>query len=118
MSDFRGKRAEIGVYDDACDMKERYYSLSLLRGLAYDDDVNGKCDGMIDFTVIDSISGADVEKVRHGEWVVYNIGIFGSNYKCSECDNRAGEDNSGCFSILTNYCHECGAKMGGGEEYV
>lgn len=40
--------------------KERYYSLSMLRALAYDDDVNGSCDGKIDFTVIDSISGADV----------------------------------------------------------
>lgn len=42
------------------DEKERYYSLSMLRALAYDDDVNGSRDGKIDFTVIDSISGADV----------------------------------------------------------
>ena len=44
-------------------MKERYYSESFLRGLAYDDNVNGNCDGMIDFTVIDCISGADVAPI-------------------------------------------------------
>ena len=26
--------------------KERYYKMSLLKSLAYDDDVNGNCDGM------------------------------------------------------------------------
>lgn len=87
-------------------MKERYYSLSLLYGLAYDDDVNGNCDGMIDFTVIDSISGADVEKVRHGKWE-YNK--YGQMY-CSQC---------GLFpelAIEKPYCSYCGTKMDGGKE--
>lgn len=99
--------------------KERYYSLSLLKSLAYDDDVNGNCDGMIDFTVIDSIGGADVEKVRHGEWLpnefetshqqlfngVQHITIqrcVPINYRCSEC-GRIEE-----YKEL--YCN-CGAKM-------
>ncbi len=48
-------------------MKERYYSESLLRSLAYEDDVNVNCDGKIDFTVIDSLSGENVAHVVHGE---------------------------------------------------
>lgn len=39
-------------------MNEEYYSMSLLKDLAYKDDVNGKCDGMIDFTVLHTISPA------------------------------------------------------------
>lgn len=38
--------------------KEEYYSVSLLKNLAYNDDVNGNCDGMIDFTVLTSITPA------------------------------------------------------------
>ena len=92
-------------------MKERYYSESLLRSLAYDDDVNGNCDGMIDFTVIDSISGADVEPVRHGEWIakIHNDGLGNYTlYHCSECDCKN--------AYKRNYCGDCGVRMDGGSK--
>lgn len=60
---------------------------------------------------LDEQPTADVEEVKHGYWTKYSTELFGSNYKCSECGNRALEDNCGCFSILTNYCCECGATM-------
>ena len=78
--------------------KERYYKMSLLKSLAYDDDVNGNCDGMIDFTVIDSIGGADVVEVKHGYW----------NY-----DGSCGVCKKQILSNYMNYCPHCGAKMDG-----
>ena len=57
----------------------------------------------------------EAEPVRHGRWLTWeevfygdkrasnNIGVF-----CSMCDKHS--DNT------TNYCHECGAKMDGGDE--
>lgn len=80
-------------------MKERYYRESLLRNLAYNDNVNGNCDGMIDFTVIDSISGADVAPVVHGEWeAIYSDQL----YQCSNCKKT---------SEPTDFCPHCGADM-------
>ena len=98
-------------------MKERYYSESLLHSLAYDDDVNGNCDGTIDFTVIDSISGADVVPVIHGEWreefrsQISPDGYFYWNtpqkkiYVCSICGREEVKKEP--------YCN-CGARMDGG----
>ncbi len=90
---------------------ERYYSLSLLHGLAYDDDVNGNCDGMIDFTVVDSISGADVEPVRHGEWIPHMINTFfgplQDGWHCSLCGRQE--------LYKQPYCN-CGACMNGGNK--
>ena len=92
--------------------RERYYSESLLRGLAYDDDVNGNCDGMIDFTVIDCISGADVAPVVHGEWIpieqyndVFKVNII-HHYECSNCKILEYTDSF-------NYCPNCGTMMRG-----
>ena len=87
-------------------MKERYYKESLLRDLAYHDDVKGNCNGMIDFTVIDSISGADVEPVRHAYWEEIQDGVF----RCSDCHHCAIVDIFDRF-VLTKCCHNCGAKM-------
>lgn len=84
--------------------RERYYSESLLRSLAYEDDVNGNCDGMIDFTVIDSISGADVAPVVHGEWI--------------ETENKYSFQCSSCKAVKLlkdKYCGNCGAIMDGGK---
>lgn len=97
--------------------KERYYSESLLRSLAYEDDVNGNCDGTIDFTIIDSISGADVAPVVHGEWreefrsQISPDGYFYWNtpqkkiYVCSICGREEVKKEP--------YCN-CGARMDGG----
>ena len=92
-------------------MKERYYSESLLRSLAYEDDTNGNCDGKIDFTVIDYLSGADVAPVRHGKWIPivnYFHGKSDGRYYCSECRRVVNKYN--------HYCPDCGAKMDGGSK--
>ena len=100
-------------------MKERYYSESLLRSLAYEDDVNGDCDGKIDFTVIDSLSGEDVAPIIHGEWreefrsQISSDGYFYWNtpqkkiYVCSICGREEVKKEP--------YCN-CGARMDGGNE--
>lgn len=87
-------------------MKERYYSESLLRSLAYDDDVNGNCDGMIDFTVVDSIGGADVAPVIHGEWVKTP---YIEVKRCSCCKKPSNMSKG-----IPNFCPNCGADMRGG----
>lgn len=66
------------------------------------------------FEVVGEIE--DMEVVKHGEWVKYSMGLYGSNHKCSKCGNLADEDNSGHYAILTNYCSNCGAKMDGGKD--
>ena len=69
---------------------------------------------MIDFTVIDSISGADVEKIRHGEWKSTLVPSYfgGVIYECSLCGAKDGEHSH----ILGAYCWRCGAKMDGGKQ--
>ena len=48
---------------------------------------------------------ADVEEVRHGEWI-YSENEFGEAfYRCSICDCQT--------RYKENYCSECGAKMDG-----
>ena len=61
-------------------------------------------------TTIDMIPTADVEEVKHGEW------IQGVPYRCSICGNPAPEEkNTGekysCW--LSPRCPHCGAKMDG-----
>lgn len=103
-------------------MKERYYSESLLRGLAYDDDVNGNCDGMIDFTVIDCISGADVAPVVHGEWIQIKEPLGWKDIDCvmcSACEDKWIMDEEYDLDFYKEqwiYCPFCGAKMDGGNK--
>ena len=85
---------------------ERYYKYSMLYDLAYHDDVNGNCDGKIDITVIDSISGANVAPVRHGKWVKTN---YIEVKRCSCCDTPIN-----IFKEAHIYCSTCGARMDGG----
>lgn len=47
---------------------------------------------------------ADVEEVRHGEWLEN-----GANYKCSRCGNTESY-------YTDSYCRVCGARMDGGKE--
>lgn len=88
---------------------ERYYKYSMLYDLAYHDDVNGNCDGKIDITVVDSIGGADVEPVRHGEWIYDHW----CEFKCSECGQLS---DSKPYKGKEKYCPNCGAKMDGGNK--
>ena len=46
---------------------------------------------------------ADVAPVRHGHWIECNYGL---TFECSECKYPTEYS-------LTNYCPNCGAKMGG-----
>ena len=82
---------------------ERYYSKSLLRSLAYEDDVNGNCDGTIDFTVIDSIGDANVKKEIFAEWKYDHW----CEFKCSNCGNWSNSHPK----AREKYCSECGATM-------
>lgn len=75
---------------------------------------------------------ADVEEVRHGEWVAYDLPEddegygYGSGeeggtvwYRCSVCGEEAlgkcYEDQWYSYPMRTNYCPSCGAKMDGGD---
>ena len=55
---------------------------------------------------INSIEDADVEELKHGEWL--NV-LFTQQYRCSLCGNEIyfGKDK---------FCSECGAKMDGGSD--
>jgi hypothetical protein len=52
---------------------------------------------------------ADVEEVKHGEWVKEGCGLLVCN-KCKFEYAHAGMPDEGL-----NYCPNCGAKMDGGE---
>ena len=69
---------------------------------------------------------ADVAPVRHGRWIFgkdlpYSWGQIPKNkyhLYCSECLEQAfnrSEDNDPDFDVDTSYCHNCGAKMDGGD---
>ena len=58
-------------------------------------------------TDIKNFPAADVEKVRHGEWIMHTNSEGNLNhYECSECHM--------CQGHISNFCEECGAKMDGG----
>ena len=61
---------------------------------------------------IDSEPAADVAPVRHGRWIehkhFHHDHYIDSTYECSEC--KAEEP------LTSDYCPNCGAKMGGGAE--
>jgi len=55
---------------------------------------------------------AEVEEVRHGEWVtVYSEN--GYHKECSVCGSRWMLDSKEHVCKETKRCYECGAKMGG-----
>lgn len=78
---------------------------------------------------IRSIPSADVQPVRHGRWRLLtneemrNRGPCGflwasnswMNYECSECGEMVHNELKGRGDSRTNYCHNCGAKMDGGD---
>lgn len=59
--------------------------------------------------IIDSLTAADVEPVRHGEWRLVRRMAACGEYECSVCGRI---ETFGCFNKPENnpYCH-CGAKM-------
>lgn len=58
---------------------------------------------------IANLPAADVVEVVHGEWV--EKGYKGIITYCSECLHRAPINNHQEL-MLSNYCPNCGAKMG------
>ena len=59
---------------------------------------------------VDRIPTADVEEVKHGEW----IWLEGNLYECSECPNKTEVDEK-MNQPLYKFCPYCGAKMDGGD---
>lgn len=53
------------------------------------------------------IPAADVEEVRHGEWIEnkHACGYYMSGYLCSLCNHAE--------TLKKKYCADCGAKMDG-----
>lgn len=73
----------------------------------------------MDIRIIKSIPSADVQPVKHGEWIIQdNPGTGWYRVTCSEC----GEDvtsTAPCIGffpsakVTWNYCPDCGARMDG-----
>ena len=57
---------------------------------------------------MDFIARADVQEIKHGEWIMTCNGDY---YYCSECLNYKKPIDREFF-----YCPNCGAKMDGGKE--
>ena len=82
-------------------------------------------DDMLD--EVECSQSADVATVVHGNWIpFYESEISGFNpefaghdpisgYKCSGCGAEAILDCNDQF-VLSKCCHNCGAKMGGGDK--
>lgn len=73
---------------------------------------------VVDVKDIMAAPAADVAPVRRGRWVEYeNESDMGYHY-CSECKHQAfNYDEGGCnVEILSDYCHNCGARMDGGDK--
>ena len=73
--------------------------------------LNGKCNTWCDhgeeyIPVMTKIPTADVEEVKHGEWIEEEHGMF---YSCSNCGYLIEYQ-------FTNYCPNCGAKKDGQED--
>jgi DNA-directed RNA polymerase subunit RPC12/RpoP len=67
------------------------------------------------YKMVEQQTEADVEKIRHGEWL-YNTDDFTPKMRCSSCGYNkpllAGENIK---QEPNNYCPNCGAKMDGGK---
>lgn len=62
--------------------------------------------------MVEAMPPADVAPVVHAKWV-WN----GSRFICSECKVKAllDSDETDYFQRLSNWCPNCGARMGGEE---
>lgn len=67
------------------------------------------------YNIKTNIPTADVEPVRHGEWVDKCV----RDWHCSLCDceiQKVRKVDGYCYDDLPRYCPDCGAKMSGGKE--
>lgn len=64
----------------------------------------------------DDIPSADVAEVRHGEWKIEEYKNH-LNVVCSNCNKEFYVYKQGQYRIdRSNYCPNCGVKMGKGQE--
>lgn len=93
------------------------------RGMAH---IEHDCEHAHFVAMIARFPAADVAPVVHGRWIfgkelTYSWGQIPKNkyhLYCSECLEQAfnrSEDNDPDFDVDTSYCHNCGAKMDGGD---
>lgn len=65
-------------------------------------------------TAIDEIKTSDVAEVRRGKWErKENTKVYW--YACSLCGERVPQNEYG-YDYFSDYCPNCGARMGDGEE--
>ena len=84
-----------------------------------DQDFTYKCINIDDISIIEklikNVPAADVEPVRHGEWIVtktefgWNSAEYPVEYTCSFCGRTESQEEP--------YCH-CGARMDGSNKVV
>ena len=69
---------------------------------------------------VDKLPNADVQEVKHGEWVDDSDDVYWGTYivkkHCSECGYTPKFDRETGLFNLTKRCPECGAEMDGGKE--
>lgn len=92
-------------------MAEIFKSVTELMKTARGNKALGQClCDIVDFQeIIDDTPTADVQEVKHGEWITQNLKY---NHMCSICEHSAFYSIDG---VLCNYCPNCGAKMDGGK---
>ena len=71
----------------------------------------GRCVNMVEQS-----PAADVESVKHGEWILDKKITSPIFLNCSLCGNTADKDIHGNYIGITPYCSMCGAKMDGGNK--
>lgn len=66
--------------------------------------------------VVYDIPTADVEEVKHGEWIgVADYGNGNCIGYCSVCGTTHKAENASELKCFQRYCKWCGAKMDGGK---
>ena len=70
-------------------------------------------DGAMAMAIAASAPAADVAPVVHGRWI-----YKGEYAVCTECGGRSGTQYDGVepITLMTQFCPNCGEKMGGVEE--
>lgn len=73
--------------------------------IKYTEYING--DVTVSKDLVEKIPTADVQEIRHGSWKFDRFG----NAWCSVCHHCGSND-----AEVSDYCPNCGAKMGGAEK--
>lgn len=96
-------------YIDAEELELEYYGLSIHGTMAV------KSVLPIFTDLLEKQPTADVEEVKHGEWIHSSRGFdVGAAYECSICHSPSG--NKHFYRRSYAFCPDCGARMDGGKE--